>query len=678
MLFRSNPLLSGLAGVLVSGAIAGLVPTWNLPDAQVGEHVQMPGYKNAGILRGIADAFTRAAINAVEDLTDDPATFTRLATHNGYGQALEMILANSLQQSSLESLYTSVENLAEYAFDRYENGATDVLYNNSPAKEIVLNGESSNSIVLTFDAVSGELVRFQENGRVLEGDIRFDARGKLYVYDGSELISSPNGAVIHSVYANGGLKLHQDIREGVARDYYAEPNKSLFFFPNGTLSDGILHDLNTDSKTIVRDGKVVEVVQKLNFEVITSAGSSELKSFADVHRTVNAVGEVTDTQIQVNTEFNEVFRGQQGTDINIDQVESNFEDFANFNGTPAALADEIDRHLDSFGSRFNDLTGGTPTTSSASLAVTAGIGMLKGFSDILRLGTDTVTAAVEFSAAAANGEFQAALSNFWHNLTTQNVVSIFTPGNLLGENTPHLNAAFAAIGREGLRIVEIVGVTSAALQFAKYAAPLVGGLATVLRNHAGEVVFGQGGFIDVAIESVFNQIKKKLNSALQNDSNDLARWFGLSGNKKYYIDNASLDDLVLAIKKGAVQASDVPFRKGAELERLIAFAQNQNISTGKITTVLGHFTETQHYLGRPNLNLLNEAFDDSWTYSQIWDYNRRWLDDIIRRGDDILLVSDELKVFRPDGLPTYYSKELEHLVENGYVRIGNYMKKITD
>ena len=139
------------------------------------------------------------------------------------------------------------------------------------------------------------------------------------------------------------------------------------------------------------------------------------------------------------------------------------------------------------------------------------------------------------------------------------------------------------------------------------------------------------------------------------------------------------NEIAELFKRGLIDAEDlarVPFKAGTDLEKIVEAAQLKNQLTGQRTAVLGHFSGgTENFIGRENLNILN--FDDTGlSYEQIWDINKAWLDDAIKNGDDILLVTENPIQYRPDGNLTYYSRERSYLEALGYKRIGNYMKKV--
>ncbi|MCG3177194.1 MAG: hypothetical protein MOGMAGMI_02162 [Candidatus Omnitrophica bacterium] len=91
-------------------------------------------------------------------------------------------------------------------------------------------------------------------------------------------------------------------------------------------------------------------------------------------------------------------------------------------------------------------------------------------------------------------------------------------------------------------------------------------------------------------------------------------------------------------------------------------------ASGKQTTVIGHFQDTIIAKDWPGHNVLNLPPADFERLGG-WEYNRRWLQSAIDRGDDIYLAS-ELK--NPN---SYFAKELEYLDSQGFERVGNYMKK---
>ncbi|WP_294225947.1 hypothetical protein [uncultured Chryseobacterium sp.] len=77
--------------------------------------------------------------------------------------------------------------------------------------------------------------------------------------------------------------------------------------------------------------------------------------------------------------------------------------------------------------------------------------------------------------------------------------------------------------------------------------------------------------------------------------------------------------------------------------------------------------------------------------SEFWEtVNRPWIDDIIKRGDEVRFVSDPKSVDKlfvkidndfvidelGNRIPTIFSKEIERLLENGYKIEGHIAKKI--
>ena len=65
-------------------------------------------------------------------------------------------------------------------------------------------------------------------------------------------------------------------------------------------------------------------------------------------------------------------------------------------------------------------------------------------------------------------------------------------------------------------------------------------------------------------------------------------------------------------------------------------------------TILGKLADTKHWIGRTGFNV--QYATDAWTPEM----GRRWLDEAIARGDEFVLVSDELT--------GWYRREVEYLL----------------
>jgi hypothetical protein len=91
---------------------------------------------------------------------------------------------------------------------------------------------------------------------------------------------------------------------------------------------------------------------------------------------------------------------------------------------------------------------------------------------------------------------------------------------------------------------------------------------------------------------------------------------------------------------------------------------NQNQESTKSKTVLGHYPEYKELADNSNARRFNipEEIWDKMTDSQRWEANKKFLDRMITRDDEIIL-STPLDKVRPG---SYFSRELGYLSEKGY------------
>ncbi len=276
--------------------------------------------------------------------------------------------------------------------------------------------------------------------------------------------------------------------------------------------------------------------------------------------------------------------------------------------------------------------------NNASLEITKLV--LKGFVDVIRIGDN--------------------LDDLWDESTQ--TWQALNDGN-------YSDAAKHALGMgkhtliEGLRLIQLI--------------PLAGGSIKLIKSGTTQVVEEILEHGDEAARLV----KRLLTESDEAATVTLTAIMKNPAAKKLVLEHLDVDAVAHLFKKGHIGIDDfqfVKFKTGSDLDRLIEVAQTQRKSGGKLTTLLGHFDGgTSKYVNEADINILN--FDDTGLlYDDILEIDLAWLDRAISRGDDIILVTENVQQYRPDGNPTFFYQELKHLKANGYRQIGNYMKKVID
>jgi|GEM_PF-2206427 len=168
------------------------------------------------------------------------------------------------------------------------------------------------------------------------------------------------------------------------------------------------------------------------------------------------------------------------------------------------------------------------------------------------------------------------------------------------------------------------------------------------------------------------EIAEQIGYFLRQNTNEatasLVKLFKNTATKTEFLEKGAAEDIVQAYKRALILDADlasVPFLPRNQIDNLVKLAGDQYVATGKLSTTLGGLSDTRALLGNEGLNILNLP-DAEWTLAK----NMEWLQQAVDRGDDILLVTNEIK----DG--TIYAQEYQYLLQRGYKRIGNHMVKL--
>ena len=103
------------------------------------------------------------------------------------------------------------------------------------------------------------------------------------------------------------------------------------------------------------------------------------------------------------------------------------------------------------------------------------------------------------------------------------------------------------------------------------------------------------------------------------------------------------------------------------IQRMIT---NDKFNTAQ-TTTLGKWQDIQQYKGTMNmLNINPKVFRIIKFFGKGWEVNRMWLDRCIARGDIFYLGSNAQQYLTGN---SYFSKELQYMISQGYRIIGNYL-----